>query len=211
MKKIISLAKRRGFVFQSSEIYGGVEALWDFGPLGAALKDNIKKEWMRRFVQQMPNVVAIQGSIIMHPDVWRASGHLENFTDPLVDCKECKNRYRADHMEEGQFVNQGKAKEIGQCPKCGSKEFTEAKNFNLMFKTHQGVVEGKSADIYLRPETAQGIFINFKKYFIWSSIVLIAILIILSINAQRNKSGEFDDFAKYVGDGWGLLLAAWWC
>jgi glycyl-tRNA synthetase len=162
MKKIISLAKRRGFVFQSSEIYGGVESLWDFGPLGAAMKENIKKEWMKRFVQEMPNVVAIQGSIIMHPDVWKASGHLENFSDPLIDCKECNSRYRADHMEEGQFVDQGKAKEVGQCPKCGSKEFTEAKNFNLMFKTFLGPVEDEANAAYLRPETAQSMFTNFK-------------------------------------------------
>ena len=162
MKKIMSLAKRRGFVFQSSEIYGGVEALWDFGPLGAAMKDNIKKEWMKRFVQQMDNVVAIQGSVIMHPDVWKASGHLENFTDPLVDCKECKNRYRADHMEEGQYVGQGKAEEANQCPNCGGKEFTDPKNFNLMFKTFLGPVQDEAHIAYLRPETAQSMFTNFK-------------------------------------------------
>ena len=162
MKKIMSLAKRRGFVFQSSEIYGGVEALWDFGPLGAAMKDNIKKEWMKRFVQQMDNVVAIQGSVIMHPDVWKASGHLENFTDPLVDCKDCKSRYRADHMEEGQYVGQGKAEEANQCPNCGGKEFTDPKNFNLMFKTFLGPVQDEAHIAYLRPETAQSMFTNFK-------------------------------------------------
>ena len=150
MKKIMSLAKRRGFVFQSSELYGGVEALWDFGPLGAALKENIKKAWMRRFVQQMPNVVAIQGSIIMHPDVWKASGHLENFTDPLVECKKCNARLRQDHIEDG------------KCPNCGSKEFSEARNFNLMFKTFLGPLEDEGHTAYLRPETAQSMFTNFK-------------------------------------------------
>jgi glycyl-tRNA synthetase len=150
MKKIMSLAKRRGFVFQSSEIYGGVEALWDFGPLGTAMKENIKREWMKRFVQQMDNVVAIQGSIIMHPDVWRASGHLENFTDPLVECKKCNARLREDHIENN------------TCPSCGAKEFTDPKNFNLMFKTFLGPIEDDTHTAYLRPETAQSMFTNFK-------------------------------------------------
>lgn len=162
MKKIMSLAKRRGFVFQSSEIYGGVESLWDFGPLGMQLKENIRQAWLRRFVQQMPNVVAIQGSIIMHPDVWKASGHLENFTDPLIDCKECRSRYRADHMAEGALVGKGKAKEPNQCPNCGGKEFTEPRNFNLMFKTFLGPIENEEHTAYLRPETAQSMFTNFK-------------------------------------------------
>ena len=162
MKQIISLAKRRGFVFQSSEIYGGVEALWDFGPLGAAMKQNIKREWFRRFVQQMDNVVALESAILMHADVWKASGHIENFTDPLIECKSCNSRFRADHMIDGRFVGQGEAKEQNQCPNCGDRDFTPAKNFNLMFKTFLGPVEDASHVTYLRPETAQGMFVNFK-------------------------------------------------
>jgi len=162
MKKIMSLAKRRGFVFQSSEIYGGVEALWDFGPLGAAMKQNLKREWMRRFVQQMDNVVALDSTILMHPDVWKASGHIENFTDPLIECKSCNSRFRADHMIDGRFVGQGEAKEPNQCPECGDRDFTSAKNFNLMFKTFLGAVEDSAHVTYLRPETAQGMFVDFK-------------------------------------------------
>ena len=162
MKKIMSLAKRRGFVFQSSEIYGGVEALWDFGPLGAAMKQNLKREWIRRFVQQMDNVVALDSTILMHPDVWKASGHIENFTDPLIECKSCNSRFRADHMIDGRFVGQGEAKEPNQCPECGDRDFTSAKNFNLMFKTFLGAVEDSAHVTYLRPETAQGMFVDFK-------------------------------------------------
>src|SRR3989344_8427565 len=162
MKKIVSLAKRRGFVFPSSEIYGGVEALWDFGPLGAAMKANIKKEWMRRFVQKMDNVVALDSTVLMHPAVWKASGHVENFTDPLIECKSCHARFRADHMIDGRFVGQGEAKEQNQCPECGDRNFTPAKQFNLMFKTFLGPVEDASHVTYLRPETAQGMFVNFK-------------------------------------------------
>jgi len=193
MKKIVSLAKRRGFVFQSSEIYGGVEALWDFGPLGAALKENIKREWMKCFVQQMQNVVAIQGSIIMHPDVWKASGHLENFTDPMVECKKCNTRYRLDHLDlsgnqgaseeerekMGEFLKMldddaGKAIEkypneasrcVWRCQNCKEANdiaTTKPRNFNLMFKTFLGPVEDDSSTAYLRPETAQSMFTNFK-------------------------------------------------
>ena len=162
MKHIVSLAKRRGFVFPSSEIYGGVEALWDFGPLGAAMKQNIKREWKKRFVQQMDNVVAIDASILMHPAVWKASGHVENFTDPLIECKSCNSRFRADHMVDGRFVGQGEAKEPNQCPECGDRDFTQPKNFNLMFKTFLGPVEDAAHATYLRPETAQAMFANFK-------------------------------------------------
>ena len=162
MKKIVSLAKRRGFVFQSSEIYGGIEALWDYGPLGSLLKNNIKREWLKRFVQERDNISLIDASIIMHPKVWEASGHLKNFSDPLIDCKECKSRYRADHMKEGEYVKEGKAKEKNQCPKCGAKEFTEVRNFNLMFKTFLGPVENEDNVAYLRPENAQSMFTNFK-------------------------------------------------
>ena len=162
MNKIVSLAKRRGFVFQSSEIYGGVEALWDYGPLGSLMKNNIKREWLKRFVQQRDDISLIDASVIMHPRVWEASGHLENFTDPLIDCKKCKSRYRADHMEEGEYVGEGKAEEKNQCPSCGAKEFTEARNFNLMFKTFLGPVEDEANVAYLRPETAQSMFTNFR-------------------------------------------------
>jgi glycyl-tRNA synthetase len=161
MEKIVSLAKRRGFIFQSSEIYGGVEALWDYGPLGSLLKNNIKEAWLKRFVQERNDVVLIDGTVIMHPKVWEASGHIKNFTDPLVECKNCHTRFRADHMASGEFIGQGKAKEKNQCPKCGGKEFTEAKQFNLMFKTFLGPAEGTVHQTYLRPETAQSMFTNF--------------------------------------------------
>lgn len=150
MQKIISLAKRRGFVFPSSAIYGGVEALWDYGPLGALLKNNIKQEFFKRFVQAKDNVVLIDGSVIMHPDVWKTSGHLKNFTDPLVECKKCHARFREDHLDEK------------KCPKCGNTAFTQSKNFNLMFRTFLGPVEEASGTAYLRPETAQSMFTNFK-------------------------------------------------
>ena len=149
-------------MFPSSEIYGGVEALWDFGPLGAQMKQNIKREWFSRFVQKMDNVVALDSTILMHPNVWKASGHVENFTDPLIECKSCNSRFRADHMVDGRFVGQGEAKEPNQCPECGDRDFTPAKHFNLMFKTFLGPVEDDSHITYLRPETAQGMFVDFK-------------------------------------------------
>ena len=149
MQKIISLAKRRGFVFPSSEIYGGVEALFDYGPLGTALKNNIKKAWMKHFVQQREEVVAIDSSILMNPKVWEASGHVDGFTDPLVECKKCNSRLREDHIEDN------------ICPNCKGKEFTEAKNFNLMFKTFLGPLEDEGHTAYLRPETAQAMFTNY--------------------------------------------------
>ncbi|MFA4998465.1 MAG: glycine--tRNA ligase [Candidatus Paceibacterota bacterium] len=161
MEKIVSLCKRRGFIFQSSEIYGGVEALWDYGPLGSLLKNNIKQEWLKRFVQFRDDVVLIDTPVIMHPKTWEASGHLKNFTDPLVECKECHARFRADYMEEGEFVGKGKAKAKNQCTQCGGKEFTGARNFNLMFKTFLGPVEDESNVAYLRPETAQSMFTDF--------------------------------------------------
>jgi len=162
MRKITSLAKRRGFIFPSSEIYGGVEGCWDYGPLGSLLKLNIKNYWIKTFVQKRDDVVLIDGTVIMHPKVWQASGHVEGFTDPLVECKECHKRYRADHMEEGEYVGQDKATEKMQCPNCGSKDFTEAKMFNLMFKTFIGPIEDEAHQTYLRPETAQSMFTNFK-------------------------------------------------
>jgi glycyl-tRNA synthetase len=162
MDKIVSLCKRRGFIFQSSEIYGGVEALWDYGPLGSLLKNNIKSHWLKRFVQEEDNIVLIDGAVLMHPKVWMASGHLENFTDPLVECKNCHSRFRSDHMIDGRFIGQGKAKEKNQCPQCGEKEFTPPKQFNLMFKTFLGPVEDEAHITFLRPETAQSMFTDFK-------------------------------------------------
>jgi glycyl-tRNA synthetase len=162
MQKIISLCKRRGFVFQSSEIYGGLEAIWDYGPLGVLLKNNLKNFWIKNFVQERKDVVLIDGSILMHPQVWKTSGHVENFTDPLVECKNCHSRFRADYMIDGKFIGQGMAKEANQCPVCGSKEFTQPRNFNLMFKTFFGPVEDQAHITYLRPETAQSMFTNFK-------------------------------------------------
>lgn len=149
LSDLISLCKRRGIIFPSSEIYGGINSCWDYGPLGAELKRNIKEAWWKRIVQRRDDVVGVDTSIIMHPDVWRASGHVENFTDPLVDCKACKQRFRADQLQ------------TDRCPACGG-ELTEARRFNLMFKTYLGPVEDSAAAVYLRPETAQGIFADFR-------------------------------------------------
>lgn len=148
MEKIVSLAKRRGFVFQSSEIYGGLNSCWDYGPLGVELKNNVKRAWWRKVVQERDDMVGQDASILMHPRVWEASGHVAGFTDPLVDCKSCRQRFRADHLEGD------------KCPACGG-ELTEARQFNLMFKTFMGPVEDSASVVYLRPETAQGIFVNF--------------------------------------------------
>jgi glycyl-tRNA synthetase len=148
MEKIVSLAKRRGFIFQSSEIYGGLNSCWDYGPLGVELKNNVKRAWWRKVVQERDDMVGLDASILMHPRVWEASGHVAGFTDPLVDCKSCKQRFRADHLEGD------------KCPACGG-ELTEARQFNLMFKTFMGPVEDNAAVVYMRPETAQGIFVNF--------------------------------------------------
>jgi glycyl-tRNA synthetase len=149
MEKIVSLCKRRGFIFQSSEIYGGLESCWDYGPLGVLLKNNVKQAWWRSNVQERSDMVGLDASIFMHPEVWRASGHLESFVDPLVDCKSCKQRFREDELKDT------------KCPACGG-ELTAARMFNLMFKTYMGPVEEEAAVIYMRPETAQGIFVNFK-------------------------------------------------
>ncbi len=148
MEKIVSLAKRRGFIFQSSEIYGGLNSCWDYGPLGVELKNNVKRAWWRKVVQERDDMVGLDASILMHPRVWEASGHVAGFSDPMVDCKACKQRFRADHLEGD------------KCPACGG-ELTEARQFNLMFKTFMGPVEDSAAVVYLRPETAQGIFVNF--------------------------------------------------
>lgn len=162
MEKIVSLCKRRGFIWQGSEIYGGLGAIWHFGPLGVEMKNAIKRHWWATFVTRREDVVGIEGAILMHPEVWKASGHIESFTDPLIECKECHARLRADHMEDGRFIGQGKAKEKDQCPECGGKIFTDPKNFNLMFKTFVGPVEDSAHAVYLRPETAQSMFTDFK-------------------------------------------------
>jgi glycyl-tRNA synthetase len=151
MDRIVNLAKRRGFVFPSSEIYGGFRSTWDYGPLGVLLKRNVKDAWWHSMVQLRDDVVGLDASILMAPKVWEASGHLETFSDPLVDCRNCKERFRADQLPES-----------GACPKCGAKDsFTESRQFHLMFKTHVGPIEDDGAVTYLRPETAQGIFVNF--------------------------------------------------
>ena len=155
MDTLVSLCKRRGFVFQSSEIYGGLSSAWDYGPLGIALKKNIQEFWWKEMTRLHDNIVGIDAAIMMHPRVWEASGHVENFTDPLVDCKKCKMRFREDKIPE-----ENAKKKI--CPECGG-ELTATRRFNLMFKTHIGPVEDDNNNIvYLRPETAQGIYVNFK-------------------------------------------------
>src|SRR5437867_456009 len=158
MEKLVSLAKRRGFVFQSSEIYGGLGSVWDYGPLGVELKKNIKERWWRSMVHERHDIEGLDAAILMHPKVWEASGHIAGFTDPLVDCKQCKNRFRADDPRIKGTPGQPDA----QCPVCGSKgTLTAPRLFNLMFKTFMGPVEEQAAVIYMRPETAQGIYVNY--------------------------------------------------
>jgi glycyl-tRNA synthetase len=148
MDKVVNLTKRRGFVFPSSEIYGGFRSTYDYGPLGVLLKRNVMEAWWRSMVQLRDDIVGLDAAILMSPKVWEASGHLATFTDPLVDCRKCKERWREDQIE-------------GVCPNCGSTDLTEARPFNLMFKTFVGPVEDEGSEAYLRPETAQGIFVNF--------------------------------------------------
>src|SRR5256712_4301819 len=154
MEKIVSLCKRRGFIFQSSEIYGGLNGLWDYGPLGVELKRNLKNYWWRVMVHERDDVVGMDGSILMNRTVWKASGHEDTFTDPMIDCRSCKARLRADQLLE--------KKGAKQCPVCGGKDLTEPRSFNLMFKTYVGATEDESSITYLRPETAQAIFVQFK-------------------------------------------------
>ncbi len=173
MDKIVSLCKGRGFVYAGSEIYGGLANTWDYGPLGVELKNNVKKAWWKKFVQESPYNVGLDSAILMNPMTWVASGHVGGFSDPLIDCKECKTRHRADKLIEDfdgtvadgwtneQMLDYIKSNNIG-CPNCGKLNFTDIRKFNLMFKTFQGVTEDAKNEIYLRPETAQGIFVNFK-------------------------------------------------
>src|SRR6202012_2579264 len=149
MEKLVSLCKRRGFIFQSSEIYGGTGSVWDYGPLGVELKKNIKDKWWNAMVRARDDIEGLDAAILMHPRVWEASGHVATFTDPLVDCKKCKSRFRAAKIEAANLAAK-------KCPSCGG-ELTEPRNFNLMFKTFMGPVEDAANIVYLRPETAQGI------------------------------------------------------
>ena len=179
MEKIVSLAKSRGFIFPGSEIYGGLANTWDYGPLGVEFKNNVKRAWWRKFVQESPYNVGMDSAILMNPQTWVASGHVGGFSDPLMDCKACKSRFRADKLIEDYIAanNIADVRPDGWsnaqmedyilannivCPDCGKQEFTSIRKFNLMFKTFQGVTEDSAAEIYLRPETAQGIFVNFK-------------------------------------------------
>ena len=178
MEKIVSLCKSRGYVYPGSEIYGGLANTWDYGPLGVELKNNVKKAWMKKFVQESKHNVGLDAAILMNPQTWVASGHVGGFSDPLIDCKECKTRHRADKLIEEWAHDNGKDMIADgmsdsemikfmddnniNCPSCGKHNFTDIRKFNLMFKTFQGVTEDAKAEIYLRPETAQGIFVNFK-------------------------------------------------
>ncbi len=178
MEKIVAYCKGRGFVYAGSEIYGGLANSWDYGPLGVELKNNVKKAWWKKFVQESKYNVGLDSAIIMNPETWVASGHLGGFSDPLMDCRQCKTRHRADKLIEDYVAKNGLSdnpagmsdEEMATyikehhivCPDCGSGDFTDIRKFNLMFKTFQGVTEDKSSTLYLRPETAQGIFVNFK-------------------------------------------------
>ena len=178
MDKIVALCKSRGFVYPGSEIYGGLANSWDYGPLGVELKNNVKRAWMKKFVQESPYNVGLDAAILMNPQVWVASGHVSTFNDPLIDCKSCKMRHRADKLIEEYVAEHGLDVNVEAmtqeqmveyirenkvpCPGCGKSDFTDIRKFNLMFKTHQGVTEDSSTEVYLRPETAQGIFVNFK-------------------------------------------------
>lgn len=178
MEKMVSLCKNRGYIYAGSEIYGGLANTWDYGPLGVELKNNIKNAWRKKFIQENKYNVGLDAAILMNPETWVASGHVGGFSDPLIDCKECKTRHRADKLIE-EWMHEHNVEEIADgwsddkmvnymkenhiaCPNCGKENFTSIRKFNLMFKTFQGVTEGATSEIYLRPETAQGIFVNFK-------------------------------------------------
>jgi len=178
MEKIVALAKSRGFVFPGSEIYGGFANTWDYGPLGVELKNNVRKAWWKKFIQENPHNVGVDCAILMNPAVWVASGHVGGFNDPLMDCRACKERFRADKLIEDFMIANNNEQIVDgwsnekmkdyidehkiTCPKCGKRDFTDIRQFNMMFKTFAGVTEDKQTTVYLRPETAQGIFVNFK-------------------------------------------------
>lgn len=173
MDKLVNICKQYGFIFQGSEIYGGLANTWDYGPLGATLKNNVKSAWKKRFIQERDNAYEVDAAILMHPRVWEASGHVASFSDPLIDCKKCKKRHRADNLiddfdenahadgmtqtEMMEYIHEHKV----PCPSCGSSDFTDIRQFNLMFETHRGVTEDAKSKIYLRPENAQGEYVNF--------------------------------------------------
>ena len=172
MEELVNYCKNYGFIYQGSEIYGGLANTWDFGPVGVLLKNNVKNAWLKKFVQEDPNNVSLDAAILMNPKTWEASGHIKTFSDPLIDCKECKSRFRADkiiedvlNIEAGGMSNEELIKTIDEnnivCPKCGKKNFTDIRQFNLMFKTFQGITEDSKSVVYLRPETAQGIFVDY--------------------------------------------------
>ena len=178
MEKIVNLCKGRGYVYPGSEIYGGLSNAWDYGPLGVEFKNNIKRAWWQKFIMESPYNVGLDAAILMNPQTWVASGHVGGFSDPLMDCRECKSRYRADKLIEDYMAENGESETVDGwsnekmlayihdknilCPKCGKHDFTDIRKFNLMYKTYQGVTEDSSSELYLRPETAQGIFVNFK-------------------------------------------------
>lgn len=178
MDQIVAVAKHRGFIFPGSDIYGGLANTWDYGPLGVELKNNIKRAWWKKFIQESPYNVGLDAAILMNPQTWVASGHVGNFNDPMIDCKQCKARHRADKLIEDALNAKGielivdgmtfdQMKDLIEkhhivCPECGAFDYTDIRQFNLMFKTHQGVTASSTNEIYLRPETAQGIFVNFK-------------------------------------------------
>ena len=173
MEQIVSLAKKRGFIFSGSAIYGGLANTWDYGPLGTEIKRKIKAHWWRTFVQKRADIVGLDASILMNPKVWQASGHVANFNDAKIDCKKCKSRHRADHLLEDQLQEKVEGKTLSQlnelikankltCPSCGGQDFTPAKQFNLLFRTHIGALEEEGQTVYLRGETAQAMFVNFK-------------------------------------------------
>ena len=173
MEKMVNYCKQYGFIFQGSEIYGGLANTWDYGPLGSRLKNNVKDAWRKRFIQERPNAYEVDADILMHPRVWEASGHISSFADPLIDCKECKTRHRADNlindytkssigdaMTQEEMIKYIKENKV-PCPKCGKCNFTDIREFNLMFKTQRGVIEDSKNTVYLRPENAQGEYVNF--------------------------------------------------
>jgi len=178
MEQLVSLAKQRGFVFPGSEIYGGLANTWDYGPLGVLLKNNVKRAWWKTFIQESPYNVGQDAAILMNRQVWVASGHVGNFNDPMIDCRTCKSRHRADKLIEAALVQRGDDRDVDGlpfeqmealikefvivCPECGEANFTAVRQFNMMFRTHQGVTDEASNEVFLRPETAQGIFVNFK-------------------------------------------------
>ena len=173
MDKMVNLCKQYGLIFQGSEIYGGLANTWDYGPIGSRIKNNVKEAWRKRFIQEKENSYEVDADILMHPKVWEASGHLSSFSDPLIDCKNCKTRHRvdnliddydknahADSMTEEQMMNYIKENKV-PCPKCGKSDYTELREFNLMFETYRGVVKDSKNVVYLRPENAQGEYVNY--------------------------------------------------